>query len=37
MKSPRNPTTAIFHDTRSQKKDGTYPVKLRVTFQRTQK
>jgi site-specific recombinase XerD len=37
MKTPRNPTTAIFHDTRSQKKDGTYPVKLRVTFQRTQK
>ena len=30
-------TTAIILDTRRQKKDGTYPVKLRVTFRRKQK
>lgn len=30
-------TTDIILDTRREKKDGTYPVKLRVTFQRKQK
>ena len=32
-----NPTVAIVHDTRRMKKDGTYPVKLRVTQNKTQK
>jgi len=30
-------TTAIIHDTRIQKKDGTYAIKLRITFNREQK
>jgi len=30
-------TTAIIHDTRRQRKDGTFPVKLRITFNREQK
>ncbi|MDB5248342.1 MAG: recombinase XerD [Segetibacter sp.] len=30
-------TTAIIHDTRRQIKDGTYPVKLRITYSREQK
>ncbi len=30
-------TTAIYHDKRIQRKDGTYAVKLRVTFNRVQK
>lgn len=30
-------TTAIIHDTRVQKKDGTYAIKLRITYNRQQK
>jgi integrase len=30
-------TTAIVHDTRIQKKDGTYAIKLRITYNREQK
>lgn len=32
-----NPTTAIILDSRKVKKNGTYPVKLRITFERKQK
>ena len=32
-----NVTTAMVLDTRRSKKDGTFPVKLRVTFERSQK
>ena len=35
MKS--NPTTSIYLDTRHQKKDNSYPVKLRVCFERKAK
>ncbi len=34
MKSDSKPTTGIFLETRKQHKDGRYPVKLRVTYQR---
>src|SRR5687767_5020420 len=30
-------TTAIYQDKRNKKKDGTYPIKLRVTFNREQR
>jgi hypothetical protein len=30
------PTTSIIHDKRIKKKDNTYAVKLRVTYNRTQ-
>lgn len=33
----RKASTAIIHDTRSMKKDNSYPVKLRVTYERKQK
>ncbi|MBC3784953.1 site-specific integrase [Spirosoma utsteinense] len=39
VKTPREPkpTAAVVLDTRRQKQDGTYPLRLRVTFQRERK